>query len=86
MHARRQDLVSASEIASWEWCPESWRLDAIGAEPTNRADRLRGKKHHAFTTWVVVWSRRLKWVGLSLIAAALIALAIYFALRGAAGP
>lgn len=86
MGARRHELVSASEIASWEWCPESWRLDAVGAEPTNRADRLRGSKYHSFTAWVVVWSGRLKWAGLVLAAAALVALAAYFALVGAAGP
>lgn len=28
--------MTASEIASWSWCPESWRLDSLGAEPSNR--------------------------------------------------
>ena len=23
------DVVSASEIASWAWCPEAWRLDVL---------------------------------------------------------
>lgn len=23
------DVVSASEIAAWAWCPESWRLDVL---------------------------------------------------------
>jgi hypothetical protein len=84
MSDSRRDLVSASEIASWEWCPESWRLDAIGAEPTNRADRLRGKRHHARTAWVEVWSRRLKWAGLLFVAAALGVIALYFAFFGTA--
>lgn len=44
---RRDDIVSASEIASWNWCPESWRLDFLGAEPSNRAEMARGEKHHA---------------------------------------
>ena len=85
MSASRQDLVSASEIAAWAWCPESWRLDAVGAEPTNRADRRRGREHHARTAWVEVWSRRLTWAGLSLLAAALAALVVHAALVGAAG-
>jgi CRISPR-associated exonuclease Cas4 len=34
---RTSDVVSASEIASWAWCPESWRLTSLGAELENRA-------------------------------------------------
>jgi hypothetical protein len=72
MNVSRYDLVSASEIASWEWCPESWRLDAVGAEPTNGADRQRGKRHHARVTWVEVWSRRAKRAALALVILALL--------------
>lgn len=82
MNEPRRDLVSASEIASWEWCPESWRLEAVGAEPTNRADRIRGKKHHARTTWIEVWSRRAKWAGLILLVTALIGLICYALVGG----
>lgn len=41
------DVVTASEIASWTWCPESWRLDSLGAEPSNRAEMARGETFHA---------------------------------------
>jgi len=41
------DLVTASEIASWAWCPESWRLESLGHEPGNQASLKRGKAHHA---------------------------------------
>ena len=41
---RNDDVVSASEIASWAWCPESWRLDALGAEPGNRAALRAGRE------------------------------------------
>lgn len=41
------DIVTASEIASWAWCPESWRLSKLGHKPTNEADIRRGEKHHA---------------------------------------
>ena len=44
---RTEDVVSASEIASWAWCPESWRLESLGAEPSNRAELARGEMHHA---------------------------------------
>lgn len=43
---RRDDIVSASELASWAWCPESWRLESLGAEPANRAELARGETHH----------------------------------------
>jgi len=41
------EIITASEIASWAWCPESWRLDSLGAEPGNRADMTRGETYHA---------------------------------------
>ncbi len=41
------DLVTASEIASWAWCPESWRLKSIGHEPENQDALRRGEAHHA---------------------------------------
>ena len=41
------DLVTASEIASWAWCPESWRLKSIGHEPENQDALRRGEVHHA---------------------------------------
>jgi len=44
---RRDDVVTASEIAAWAWCPESWRLDSLGAEPANRAAMVQGETHHA---------------------------------------
>jgi hypothetical protein len=44
---KRSEIVSASEIASWAWCPESWRLNSLGVEPTNLAQIERGERHHA---------------------------------------
>jgi hypothetical protein len=41
------EIVSASEIGSWAWCPESWRLESLGAEPENRASLSRGETFHA---------------------------------------
>lgn len=47
MKKRNPDIVTASEIAAWTWCPESWRLDSLGAEPANRVELARGETHHA---------------------------------------
>ncbi len=47
MSRKAPDLVSASEIAAWAWCPESWRLASLGHEPGNRASLKRGEVHHA---------------------------------------
>jgi len=57
--------VSASEIASWAWCPESWRLNTLGAEPSNRADMARGEVRHSLLAFFESWSRsvvRLGWL------------------------
>jgi hypothetical protein len=47
MSRKGPDLVSASEIAAWAWCPESWRLKSLGHEPENQAALRRGEAHHA---------------------------------------
>jgi hypothetical protein len=47
---RRKDdgLVTASEIASYVYCPEQWRLQyGLGLEPENRAALAAGARHHA---------------------------------------
>src|SRR4051812_11625191 len=36
MNQRDREVVSASEIAAYAWCPESWRLESgLGVEPEN---------------------------------------------------
>lgn len=80
---RRDDVVSASEIAAWAWCPESWRLDALGAEPSNRAAIARGETHHASKAAFEERSRSAISVGWWLLAAAvLMALLGLFLLGG----
>ena len=46
MSEQDPELVSASEIASWAWCPESWRLDALGKEPSNQRALRKGQTFH----------------------------------------
>jgi hypothetical protein len=42
------ELVSATEIACYAYCPEAWRLEyGLGLEPANRAALAAGKRHHA---------------------------------------
>lgn len=78
MRPKQSDVVSAAEIASWAWCPESWRLDAVGAEPGNRDALVRGKKFHRWTSLVEVWSRQAVWAGVILVAAAVLVVALWF--------
>ena len=45
---RPPDTVTATEIASWVYCPEQWRLEhGLGLPPANREERTAGTRHHA---------------------------------------
>jgi hypothetical protein len=47
---RRRDsrMVTATELACFEYCKEQWRLQyALGLEPGNRAALDAGARHHA---------------------------------------
>jgi hypothetical protein len=45
------DLVTATEIACFVYCPEQWRLEyGQGLEPANRAVLAAGTRHHARKT------------------------------------
>jgi hypothetical protein len=42
------DLITAQEIASFAFCPESWRLQyGVGLPSANRAAMKMGDRHHA---------------------------------------
>jgi hypothetical protein len=77
---RDDDVVSASEIAAWTWCPESWRLEALGAEPENRTAIERGETFHARTAGFEVGSRTAISLGWWLLAAGLLLAALIFVL------
>lgn len=49
MRRRRDDVVSAAEIAAWARCPESRRLRSLGHESQDRAALERGEAVHART-------------------------------------
>ena len=80
MKRRDDDVVSASEIASWAWCPESWRLQSLGHEPENRAAMIRGEKFHARTAAFEERSRSAISLGWWLLAAALLLAVLAFVL------
>ena len=43
-----RELVTATEVASFVYCAESWRLEhGLGLEPGNRTARDAGTRHHA---------------------------------------
>jgi hypothetical protein len=79
----RSDVVSASEIASFVYCPEQWRLQcALGNEPQNRESLARGKSFHRSTARFDVWSRRLERLGTLLVLLALLAAVVAMRLVG----
>jgi len=42
------DMMTASEIACFAYCPEQWRLEyGQSLTPGNRAERDAGTRHHA---------------------------------------
>ena len=47
---RSSELVTASEIAAFVYCQESWRLAELGLEPGNREALDAGDRHHAKKT------------------------------------
>ncbi len=48
MGKRKRELVTATEIACWAYCPEQWRLQhGLGLKTENRAGLAAGDRHHA---------------------------------------
>ena len=43
----RPEIVTASEIADYVYCPEAWRLAQIGHESANQPQLDHGTIHHA---------------------------------------
>ena len=76
---RDPELVTASEIASWAWCPESWRLESgLGLEPQNRAALERGESLHQEAASFEESSRSMLGVGaLLVVAAAVVGLLLF---------
>jgi hypothetical protein len=82
MSQRDPDIVTASEIASWVWCPESWRLEALGHEPENQKAMRRGETFHADTAGFEVGSRAAISLGWWLLGLGLLLAAAFVLVRG----
>jgi hypothetical protein len=68
-------VVSATEIASFVYCPEQWRLEhGLGNESENTASLSRGEAFHTRSATLEVRTRKASWVGLVLIALAAVVL------------
>jgi hypothetical protein len=65
---RDPDIVSASEIASYAFCPEAWRLgSALGLTANNERELTRGEKTHENFAAAEQASHSAIWIGLALI-------------------
>lgn len=84
MKRHPDDVVSASEIASWAWCPESWRLgQGLGLRPGNEERLEEGERIHARTAVIERHSGAALRVGLVLLVLGVVALGLgLFALVG----
>jgi hypothetical protein len=76
---KHHDTVTASEIADFVYCPESWRLNALGVPSANQPERDRGTAHHAHKATAERVAGGSIAVGRVLVAIALIALAALWA-------
>ncbi len=66
------DVVSASEIASYWFCPEAWRLgSSLGLELNNERELSRGEKIHEKIAAVERHSQAALRLGFALVALAL---------------
>jgi hypothetical protein len=79
----RRDVVSASEIASFVYCPEQWRLQfALGNRPENAKPLAQGESFHRGTARFDVWSRTLARLGTLLLLLSLLAAVVAIRLGG----
>lgn len=71
------DVVSASEIASWALCPEAWRLgQGLGLRPGNEERLQEGELFHARTAAIERHSGTALRVGLVLLALGVVGLGL----------
>lgn len=74
----RSETVTASDIAEYAYCPESFRLQELGHESANQPARDRGTRHHALKAFAERVAAALIALGRILILAALLALAVWW--------
>ena len=79
---RSDDIVSASEIASWAWCPESWRLDVIEVGRDDEGNIRYGEAFHNRTAVFERRSRSATSIGWWLIALAVLVAVVALVMMG----
>jgi len=72
---KNSEIVTASEIAEYVFCPEAWRLARLGHASSNQTEREAGTVHHARKATAEVVAGSSIALGRWLILAALLALA-----------
>jgi hypothetical protein len=77
----KPDTVTASELADFVYCPESWRLATLGHQSANQSIQVAGTKHHRWQAIVERIAGGLVAVGRLMIALALLALAAWAMIR-----
>ena len=77
----KNDTVTASEIADFVFCPESWRLRQVGTPSANRVEQDAGTTHHTAKATAERVAGGSIALGRALIALALMALAAWWFLR-----
>lgn len=71
------DMVLASEIGSYAFCPEAWRLGSeLGLRPNNERQLARGEEIHARTAVLEERSQSALRLGLVLLALGVIVLGL----------
>jgi hypothetical protein len=66
--SKDSDYVTASEVASYAFCPEAWRLgSALRLESNNEHELARGEHVHAKIAAVEQTTHVVWWVGVALI-------------------
>ena len=77
------EMVSASEIASYCFCPEAWRLgSAIGLRPNNERVLARGEESHAKIAVVEQTTQAAWWVGVALLVLGALLVGLYRLVSG----
>jgi hypothetical protein len=79
---RKNEFISATEIACWAYCPEQWRLQ-YGLEllPANQAALEAGTRHHARKAVAERIAGGLMMLGRAMMAAAILVLLAWVLLR-----
>lgn len=79
---RRDEIVSASEISAWAWCPESWRLDVLEVGRDDEGHLRYGEAFHKGKAAFEKRSRSAISLGWGLIALAVLAALLALVLMG----